>query len=44
MTAQEGSDGAGRREQLRKVAEGYFAALREKDFSATSSTITSTIQ
>ncbi len=30
----EESAAAERKEQLRKIAEGYFAALREKDFSA----------
>jgi hypothetical protein len=34
MSAQEGSIAAKRREQLRAVAEGYFEALRRKDFSA----------
>ena len=34
MRAQEGNSVAERREQLRAVAEGYFEALRRKDFLA----------
>lgn len=34
MSAQEVNIAAKRREQLRAIAEGYFDALRRKDFSA----------
>ena len=33
MSAQEANIAAQRREQLRAVTEGYFEALRRKDFS-----------